>query len=230
MIGLEPADDLSEALVLKLLDGERVSARSVVIASGAQYRRLEVENLGAFEATSVHYWASPLEAKLCAGQEVTVVGGAPLLNTESTEVGHVITEVSIEQLPLNGRNVLQLATLSAGVSPAQTASTGTPAQVGNRNLFITVDGGRASSTNYVMDGVYVRSLRFNNLSIQPSVDTIQEFNLLRSTFFPIYLPVWDGIEVFSATPSVESRASSIHVTARIVFDAQPRRAPDEIAR
>ena len=75
VIGLEPADDLSEALVLKLLDGERVSARSVVIASGAQYRRLEVENLGAFEATSVHYWASPLEAKLCAGQEVVLVGG-----------------------------------------------------------------------------------------------------------------------------------------------------------
>jgi thioredoxin reductase (NADPH) len=75
VIGLEPADDLSEALVLKLLDGERVSARSVVIASGAQYRRLEVENLGAFEATSVHYWASPLEANLCAGQEVVLVGG-----------------------------------------------------------------------------------------------------------------------------------------------------------
>jgi thioredoxin reductase (NADPH) len=46
----------------------------VVIASGARYRRLQVENLDAFEATSVHYWASPLEARLCAGQEVAVVG------------------------------------------------------------------------------------------------------------------------------------------------------------
>ena len=45
-----------------------------MIASGALYRRLEVENLDAFEAASVHYWASPLEAKLCAGQEVAVVG------------------------------------------------------------------------------------------------------------------------------------------------------------
>jgi thioredoxin reductase (NADPH) len=62
-------------VVLKLSDGERVSARSVVIASGARYRRLDVENLDAFEAASVHYWASPLEAKLCAGQEVVLVGG-----------------------------------------------------------------------------------------------------------------------------------------------------------
>ena len=46
----------------------------MVIASGARYRRLAVENLEAFECTSVHYWASPLEAKLCAGQEVAVVG------------------------------------------------------------------------------------------------------------------------------------------------------------
>ena len=51
-----------------------VRARSVVIASGARYRRLDVENLDAFEASSVHYWASPLEAKLCAGQEVALVG------------------------------------------------------------------------------------------------------------------------------------------------------------
>ena len=49
-------------------------ARTVVVATGARYRRLDVENLDAFEATSVHYWASPLEAKLCANQEVALVG------------------------------------------------------------------------------------------------------------------------------------------------------------
>jgi thioredoxin reductase (NADPH) len=49
----------------------------VVIASGARYRRLQVENLDAFEASNVHYWASPLEAKLCAGQEVVLLGARP---------------------------------------------------------------------------------------------------------------------------------------------------------
>jgi thioredoxin reductase (NADPH) len=59
---------------LKLADGERASARAVVIASGVRYRRPNVANLAAFEGTSVHYWASPLEAKLCADQEVALVG------------------------------------------------------------------------------------------------------------------------------------------------------------
>jgi thioredoxin reductase (NADPH) len=59
---------------LNLHTGERVRARSVVLATGARYRRLGLENLDAFEATSVHYWASPIEARLCANQEVALVG------------------------------------------------------------------------------------------------------------------------------------------------------------
>jgi thioredoxin reductase (NADPH) len=59
---------------LDLQIGERVRARSVVLATGARYRRLDVENLDAFEASSVHYWASPLEARLCVNQEVALVG------------------------------------------------------------------------------------------------------------------------------------------------------------
>src|SRR5881396_194295 len=63
-----------ERFSLDLRNGERVSARAVIVASGARYRRLDVENLAAFEGSSVHYWASPLEARLCAGQEVALVG------------------------------------------------------------------------------------------------------------------------------------------------------------
>jgi len=60
---------------LALAGGDVVSARSIVIASGAEYRRLQLPNLADFEGTSVHYWASPLEARLCAAQEVALVGG-----------------------------------------------------------------------------------------------------------------------------------------------------------
>src|SRR5205809_3902919 len=52
---------------LVLADDERVHARSVVIASGARYRRLDVANLAAFEGASIHYWASPLEGTLRGG-------------------------------------------------------------------------------------------------------------------------------------------------------------------
>ena len=59
---------------IALANDERVSARAVVVATGARYRRLEVADLAAFEGSSIHYWASPLEAKLCGGQEVALVG------------------------------------------------------------------------------------------------------------------------------------------------------------
>jgi thioredoxin reductase (NADPH) len=73
-VGLLTWDDAGEGRLLRLANGERVRARSVVIASGARYRRLAVANLEAFEGVSIHYWASPLEAKLCAGQQVALVG------------------------------------------------------------------------------------------------------------------------------------------------------------
>jgi thioredoxin reductase (NADPH) len=71
---LDVPNDDSSPFVLRLRDGERVSTRSVVVASGAKYRRLAVAKLDDFEMTSVHYWASPLEAKLCAKQEIALVG------------------------------------------------------------------------------------------------------------------------------------------------------------
>ncbi|WP_372785515.1 FAD-dependent oxidoreductase [Phenylobacterium sp.] len=63
-----------DGYTLTLADGESVRARAVVIASGALYRRPALADLDAFEAASVHYWASPLEARLCADQEVALVG------------------------------------------------------------------------------------------------------------------------------------------------------------
>jgi thioredoxin reductase (NADPH) len=57
-----------------LRNGENVRARSVVLASGARYRRLEIANLAEFEGTSVHYWASAVEMRLCTGQDVALTG------------------------------------------------------------------------------------------------------------------------------------------------------------
>ena len=59
---------------LKLGNGDSVGARSVVLASGARYRRLNIENLADFEGSCVHYWASAVETRLCAGQEVALAG------------------------------------------------------------------------------------------------------------------------------------------------------------
>src|SRR5579859_6980114 len=63
-----------EPLILTVSGGQQLRARTVVIASGARYRRLPVENMEEFEGAGISYWASPVEAKLCAGSEVALVG------------------------------------------------------------------------------------------------------------------------------------------------------------
>ncbi|MGA9602961.1 MAG: FAD-dependent oxidoreductase [Methyloceanibacter sp.] len=60
---------------LVLNNGVTVSAKTVVIASGARYRRPPIDNLAQFEGAGVSYWASPVEAKLCEGEEVALIGG-----------------------------------------------------------------------------------------------------------------------------------------------------------
>ncbi|MDO9563343.1 MAG: NAD(P)/FAD-dependent oxidoreductase, partial [Bradyrhizobium sp.] len=63
------------ALALSTDCGQLMRARSVVVASGARYRRPDIANLASFEGRGVWYWASPIEARLCADQEVALVGG-----------------------------------------------------------------------------------------------------------------------------------------------------------
>jgi thioredoxin reductase (NADPH) len=63
------------ALRLKLTDGRSLKSRTIVVASGARYRRPDVARLAEFEGRGVSYWASAVEAKACAGQEVVLVGG-----------------------------------------------------------------------------------------------------------------------------------------------------------
>ena len=63
-----------EAVELTLSEQGAVHARTVVVASGARYRRPVIANLEQFEGDCVHYWASPVEAKLCGGEEIALVG------------------------------------------------------------------------------------------------------------------------------------------------------------
>jgi thioredoxin reductase (NADPH) len=58
-----------------LNNGIFVFGRTVVIASGARYRRPNIENLDRFEGTSISYWATPIEANLCEGRDIVLVGG-----------------------------------------------------------------------------------------------------------------------------------------------------------
>jgi thioredoxin reductase (NADPH) len=106
--GLSTAEDsASGRFTLRLANGERVSARSVVIATGARYRRLALPGLDAIEGSSVHYWASPIEAKLCADQEVALVGAG---NSAGQAVVYLASQVAKVYLLVRG------ASLDAGMS------------------------------------------------------------------------------------------------------------------
>ena len=120
-------------------------------------------------------------------ENVTVTGLSPLLQTTNASVTQTITQKQIEDLPVAGRTLLSFAALSAGVTP-QAFNRGTQfgAAGSSRSQYVTVEGGRDSSTNYAIDGVYVRSLRFNNLSLNPPLDAVQEVNVLRNSFTTEY--------------------------------------------
>jgi thioredoxin reductase (NADPH) len=87
---------------LTLVNNETARARAIVIACGARYRRLAVGNLDQFEGASVHYWASPLEGKLCAGQEVALVGAG---NSAGQAVVYLASQVAKVWLIIRGADL-----------------------------------------------------------------------------------------------------------------------------
>jgi thioredoxin reductase (NADPH) len=92
----------SGGFALRLFNAERARARSIVVASGARYRRLDVPQLEDFEATSVHYWASPLEAKLVAGQEIALVGAG---NSAGQATVYLATQAAKVWLIVRGKSL-----------------------------------------------------------------------------------------------------------------------------
>jgi thioredoxin reductase (NADPH) len=70
-----PDHEDGEPMRLELTNNSAVRARTVVVATGARYRRPPIPNLSTFEGRGISYWASPVEAKLCEGEEVALVGG-----------------------------------------------------------------------------------------------------------------------------------------------------------
>ncbi|HEY2931877.1 MAG TPA: TonB-dependent receptor [Acidobacteriota bacterium] len=115
-------------------------------------------------------------------EEVVITSRAPLLETETSSLGQVMTSETIENLPLNGRNFIQLAQVSAGVLPSY--------QTVQRDNFIA-NGNRPIQNSYILDGMdnkahIVGFDKSSALTHKPSVDAIQEFKVQTSTFSAEY--------------------------------------------
>jgi hypothetical protein len=119
-----------------------------------------------------------LALKLGATSEtVEVKGAAPLLQTESSSLGTVETEQRISDLPLNGRNFIQLAYLGPGANGGQTGSNVSGGVFENEraNEAISVNGLRVSNNNFLLNGVDNNEFGLGGVVVLPPPDAIQEF-------------------------------------------------------
>jgi hypothetical protein len=113
-------------------------------------------------------------------EEIRVTANVPLLQTGNAEISDVIENQQVVQLPLNGRNFLALAQLSDAVVIPPGGTRGEALQ--QAGPLPNVGGQRSGHNIYLLDGVKVTDELFNNLVINPSVDSIQEFKIQKSQY------------------------------------------------
>jgi hypothetical protein len=114
-------------------------------------------------------------------QEVDVAASAPLLDTQSANIGQVVAERQVSELPLNGRRYADLVFLTTGVNSV------TPIQAARGEGVFTVDGNTSLQNNFVLDGVdnnsYDENLQSQSAEVaQPPVDALSEFKIQTHTY------------------------------------------------
>jgi hypothetical protein len=114
-------------------------------------------------------------------QSIEVSGGAPLINTQTTDVSTLIDSQQVTELPLNSRNPIQLATLTNGVADAQVVEVLTGTDTRNASSM-AVNGNRKTMTEYSLDGVEYTDQYLNAGLNYPNPDAIQEFRFITSNY------------------------------------------------
>jgi len=122
---------------------------------------------------------------------VAVAGEAVAVETSNPSLGQVITSQEVSQLPLNGRDFVQLATLTAGATaetnPNSFFTSGSDSEVAARGSFsLSVGGSRPNSTDWILDGVDNNELTAGGIGVFSSIDDIQEFKVLTYTYSAEY--------------------------------------------
>ncbi|MEO8129076.1 MAG: carboxypeptidase-like regulatory domain-containing protein, partial [Bryobacteraceae bacterium] len=153
-----------------------------------------------------------IDVELPIGQvteSVEVSGSAQLLSTEDATVGTVIENKRIVELPLNGRNYLQLAALAPNVSFGfGTSGQADGRQGGERsNQNISVGGARSEFNYFTLDGVDNTDPNFNTYVIQPSIDAVQEFKVQTGIY-----PAEFGHEATQINVSTKPGTNNFHGT------------------
>ena len=155
-------------------------------------------------------------------ETMTVVGQSPLIQTENAAISTVIENRAIVELPLNGRNYLQLASLIPGATTnGPSSSQGKQRMGGQRNSFaLNVAGQRIHFNHYSLDGVENTDLNFNSYMLLPSVDALEEFNVISGIFDAEYGRAIAQVNVSTKSGSNQLRGTVFEFLRNSSLDAK----------
>jgi len=115
-------------------------------------------------------------------QSVTVTGSAPLLRQTTSDVGTVIEGKGLTEIPLNGRNFLQLDLLSPGVTRSKNSNTFDAVVINPTQQSFNVNGQRGDYNRYLLDGTSIKEYQHGSNTFSPNVDAVQEFEVATSNY------------------------------------------------
>lgn len=145
-------------------------------------------------------------------QQVTVQASSVQVNTETADLGSTVKSTEMVNLPLNGRDFLQLSLLSAGVAPPPTQNGQSTAQSstlggGRATEVVEVSGTREVSEIVMFDGIPEKQFFYGLTALQPPVDSIAEFKIQEGYFSPqFYSPAIINVVSKSGTNSLHGEA------------------------
>jgi outer membrane receptor protein involved in Fe transport len=119
-------------------------------------------------------------------QKVNITADTPVIETATTSVGQVINQRTVQEIPLNGRHFVDLGLLIPGsVTPPQNGFLTAPLR-GQGSFGLNTAGGREDTVNFMINGVNLNDMVQNQITFQPSINTVQEFKADNSTFSAEY--------------------------------------------
>ncbi|HYZ84143.1 MAG TPA: carboxypeptidase regulatory-like domain-containing protein [Bryobacteraceae bacterium] len=156
------------------------------------------------------------------GQKIDVSESSPVLATENAAVGTVIDNRRVVELPLNGRNYLQLVKLSTNVTGEMGAGGEAATRVGGEraNQAISVAGQRQQFNNYTLDGIENTDVAYNLFVVRPSIDALQEFKVQTGIYSAEYGRATSQISAATKSGTNGFHGAIFEFLRNDVFDAR----------
>ncbi len=149
-------------------------------------------------------------------QSVIVTGEAPLVQSASSSVQASVTERQMQELPLNGRNPLQLTTLTPG-----TAITDVGTESGQQdNRGLSVNGLRATENNFQLDGALYTNRFFDSVPVMPNPDALEEFTIQSSDYSAEYGGAGALVQLSTRSGTNEMHGTAYEFLRNTVLDAR----------